>query len=78
MQTRSTWIVAALAAAAIVGVGTAVAGLWREVGDAEISAAGWVAMGLGILLTLGLGVGLMALVFFSNRHGYDEPGSGHC
>lgn len=42
---------------------------WSSAGDAstEISAAGWVAMGLGILATLGLGIGLMALIFYSNR-----------
>ena len=42
---------------------------WSSAGDAstEISAAGWVAMGLGILATLALGIGLMALIFYSNR-----------
>lgn len=42
---------------------------WSSAGDAttEISAAGWLAMGLGILATLGLGIGLMALIFYSNR-----------
>jgi hypothetical protein len=29
-------------------------------------------MGLGIFVTLVLGIGLMSLVFFSNRRGYDE------
>jgi hypothetical protein len=27
---------------------------------------------LGVVLTLGLGIGLMGLVFISNRGGYDE------
>ena len=56
----------------IVAVFAAVAGLWSAVGDAEISAAGWIAMGLGVLVALALGIGLMALVFFSTRRGYDE------
>lgn len=34
-----------------------------------------VAMTLGVLFTLMVGVGLMALVFYSNRKGYDEPPS---
>ena len=51
-----------------------IAGLWSELGDSGMSAAGWVAMVLGVLATLGLGIGLMALVFISNRRGYDEPG----
>jgi hypothetical protein len=29
---------------------------------------------LGVLATLALGIGLMSLVFISNRRGYDEPG----
>jgi len=28
---------------------------------------------LGVLATLALGIGLMTLVFISNRRGYDEP-----
>ena len=51
----------------------AVAGLWSEVGDAEISVGGWIATGLGVLFALALGIGLMALVFISSRRGYDEP-----
>jgi hypothetical protein len=31
---------------------------------------------LGVVVTLALGIGLMALVFISNRRGYDEPGGG--
>lgn len=42
---------------------------WSAAGDAstEISTAGWVAMGFGILATLALGIGLMTLIFYSNR-----------
>lgn len=42
---------------------------WSSAGDAstEISTAGWVAMSFGILATLALGIGLMALIFYSNR-----------
>lgn len=71
---RSTWIALALAAAAVAGVAVVVAGLWADVGDVGISAAGWVALILGALVTLALGIGLMALVFISSRQGYDDPG----
>jgi hypothetical protein len=37
-----------------------------------MSTAGYVAMALGIIVTLGLGTGLMALVFYSNREGHDR------
>jgi hypothetical protein len=34
---------------------------------------GYAAMAIGIVLSLAVGVGLMALLFFSSRRGYDEP-----
>ncbi len=63
------------AAVVVAAVLAAVASLWAEIGDTEISASGWVAMALGVLVTLALGIGLMALVFVSSRRGFDEPGS---
>jgi len=36
-----------------------------------MSSGGYVAMVFGIVATLALGVGLMSLVFYSNRHGDD-------
>ena len=71
---RSTWVAIAVAAAAVIAVVAVVAGLWGDIGDSGMSAGGWIAMLLGILATMGLGIGLMALVFISNRRGYDEPG----
>ena len=52
----------------------AVTGLWawREIGDVEIGMHGWIALGLGAGLTFLVGAGLMALMFFSARRGYDE------
>jgi len=40
--------------------------------DTEMGTHGTIALSLGIGLTLLLGVGLMALVFYSARKGYDE------
>ena len=71
---RPALIAVAVAVSALLGVGAIVAGIWAELGDAEISAAGWGALVLGVVLTLALGLGLMSLVFFSNRRGYDERG----
>jgi hypothetical protein len=45
---------------------------WNLHGDVEMSAHGYIAMALGIGFTLVVGVGLMALVFYSSRKGYDE------
>jgi hypothetical protein len=65
-----------VAAAVVLIVGVVVAILWAGIGDSDITPAGWIAMGLGVIITLALGVGLMALVFISSRRGYDEFGRG--
>ena len=46
--------------------------VWTELGDVEMSHHGWIALGLGTVLSLLVGGGLMALVFYSHRHGYDD------
>src|SRR5262249_53271288 len=33
---------------------------------------GWVALGLGAFFSIDIGCGLMALMFYSSRYGYDE------
>jgi hypothetical protein len=40
--------------------------------DAPLGVHGWTAMAIGIVFSLIVGIGLMALVFYSSRHGYDE------
>jgi len=46
--------------------------IWVELGDVEMSRHGWIALTLGTVLTFLVGAGLMALVFFSHRRGYDD------
>lgn len=46
---------------------------WNAMGDVEISTLGMLAMAGGVLLSLALGGGLMFLVFWSSRHGHDDP-----
>ncbi len=65
----------ALLAAAVWFAGSS----WVHLGGGEIPPIpvwGWVASAGGILFSLGIGVGLMALMFYSSRHGYDESGDG--
>jgi NADH:ubiquinone oxidoreductase subunit 5 (subunit L)/multisubunit Na+/H+ antiporter MnhA subunit len=45
---------------------------WQQIGAVEIGMHGWIALGLGAVLTFAVGAGLMALMFFSARRGYDE------
>ena len=45
---------------------------WTAMAGVAMSPAGWLFLILGALVTLGLGAGLMALVFYSSRHDYDQ------
>jgi hypothetical protein len=45
---------------------------WEHFGGDAIPAYGYVAIGGGVVFSLLVGGGLMALVFYSNRHGYDD------
>jgi hypothetical protein len=74
MSRRSTWIAVAVALAVLVVVIVMMASVWTGLGDTGMSAGGWLALVLGVVATLALGIGLMALVFISSRRGYDEPG----
>lgn len=74
MRSISTAVAAAAAFVAVVAVAVAIALAWNQLGASEISAKGWLAMGLGIVFTLALGIGLMTLVFVSSRRGYDDGG----
>jgi hypothetical protein len=46
--------------------------VWNQLGDTAMGVQGYVALVLGVVATLVIGGGLMGLVFYSNRHGYDE------
>ena len=50
--------------------------VWAMDAGPPMPASGYVAMALGVLFSLVVGIGLMALVFYSHRHGYDERGHG--
>jgi hypothetical protein len=61
-------LVAILAAA-----GWYAAAAWVSVSGPPMPASGYIAMVLGAVFSLVVGCGLMALLFYSSRHGYDEP-----
>jgi hypothetical protein len=44
---------------------------WNSV-DVQMSVHGYIAMILGIVFSLVIICGLMALMFYSSRHGYDD------
>jgi hypothetical protein len=45
---------------------------WTSAGDGQMSIHGWIALGLGTFFSLAIGCGLMALMFYSSRSGYDD------
>jgi hypothetical protein len=69
---RNVLLVAALLAMLAGAVIFAYSGL-SEGGDTSIGIHERIAMFLGIMFSIVCGVGLMTLVFYSSRHGYDEP-----
>jgi hypothetical protein len=47
-------------------------GAWNAMSGVKISLLGWIFMALGAAVTFLVGAGLMALVFYSSRHGMDR------
>ena len=45
---------------------------WNLAEGTRMPWQGWLAMALAFLFTLGFGIGLMRLAFFSSRHGFDD------
>jgi hypothetical protein len=45
---------------------------WSAIEGPPVPAEGHIAMWLGIVFSLIVGCGLMALAFYSSRHGYDD------
>lgn len=45
---------------------------WIAMGNVIMTTTGYVALVLGGVATLALGAGLMGLVFYSNRKGFDD------
>jgi hypothetical protein len=72
MRTLIILALFALLGASVWFAGTA----WERIGGDAIPFYGYVAIVGGVLFSLLLGGGLMALVFYSSRHGYDDLSGG--
>jgi hypothetical protein len=49
---------------------------WIHLTGSSVPLYGWVAIAGGVFFSLLVGGGLMALIFYSNRHGYDDLSGG--
>lgn len=65
------WLLIVLMLAMLAGAIAYAVQVWTSV-DAHLSTLGWIFLVLGVLISLALGVGLMALVFYSSRNNYDR------
>jgi hypothetical protein len=66
------WVTVALLLGLLALVAWVGYGLWSLV-DIDMPAWAWAALAFGVGLSLLVGFGLMALLFYSSRRGYDEP-----
>jgi len=71
-NTLGTWAVVAVLSAFLL-VACIIGYLGWTSTDTDVPTSGYVAMALGVIFSVVVGVGLMALVFYSSRKGYDEP-----
>ena len=46
--------------------------VWTAMSGVHMSGWGWLFLVLGVVVTIALGAGLMALVFYSSRHDMDR------
>jgi hypothetical protein len=46
--------------------------VWTSMSGVHMSGWGWTFLILGVVVTVALGAGLMALVFYSSRHDMDQ------
>ena len=70
-KTRTGLLIAILVRLLVLS-GAAAWRVWSGLEGATMSAHGYVALAVGVTLSLPVGGGLMALVFFSARRGYDD------
>ena len=73
---RSQFVLAAVGIVSVAALLALGVYTWQSLGAVEMSDNGYVALVLGVVGTLALGGGLMTLLFYSQRHGYDDAASG--
>jgi hypothetical protein len=67
-----SWVGVAVAGLLSLSMAAVAVYLWISLGSVDMTPTGYVALVCGGLGTLGLGVGLMALLFYSHNKGFDD------
>jgi flagellar basal body-associated protein FliL len=68
-----SWIVLIVLLLLLVATGVVVYLGWTLGNGTDVPTSGYAAMAFGVIISLAVGFGLMALLFYSSRKGYDEP-----
>ena len=68
-----SWIILIVLLSLLIATGVVIYRGWTLAGGTDVPASGYAAMVFGVIISLAVGFGLMALIFYSSRKGYDEP-----
>jgi hypothetical protein len=68
-----SWIILIVLLSLLVGTGVVIYFGWILGNGTDVPTSGYAAMAFGVIISLAVGFGLMALLFYSSRKGYDEP-----
>jgi hypothetical protein len=68
-----SWIILIVLPSLLVATGVVIYLGWTLGNGTDVPTSGYAAMALGVIFSLAVGFGLMALLFYSSRKGYDEP-----
>ena len=68
-----SWIILIVLLSLLVITGVIVYLGWTLGNSTDVPTSGYAAMAFGVIISLAVGFGLMALLFYSSRKGYDEP-----
>jgi hypothetical protein len=70
--TLSNWMVILVLGALLLGAIAIASVGWTSAAGTVVPTSGFVALTLGVVLSLVVGIGLMGLLFYSSRNDYDE------
>ena len=70
-MTAGGWLAIGILTALLVAASLYALDIWTTV-DVQMSAWGWAMMILGVIVTTGVGGGLMSLVYYSANHDLDR------
>ena len=68
-----SWIILIVLLSLLVATGVVIYRGWTLANGTDVPTSGYAAMVFGVIISLAVGFGLMALLFYSSRKGYDEP-----